>query len=158
MKTFRINHEYQVVCDQQKTRNGFKHTAKLKQGTFYNTVAETKICYLNRTWESFEYESVLEKLLKDVVTIPKATITKFFKKERGEYKKQVKQSFGLISGIMAMGDLLVDTQKDKNDWKTRMLKAGFGDKGLIMPDDWDTLSEDVKEERLNNIIKLNNEL
>ncbi len=34
-----------------------------------------------------------------------------------------------------------------------MIKAGFGDKGLSMPDDWILLSEDEKERRLNNVIK-----
>jgi len=44
------------------------------------------------------------------------------------------------------------TQKESNDWKARMLKAGLENKGLIMPEDWDTLSENDKEARLNAVI------
>ena len=33
-----------------------------------------------------------------------------------------------------------------------MLKAGLEDKGLVMPDDWDGLDENEKEERLNKAI------
>jgi hypothetical protein len=33
-----------------------------------------------------------------------------------------------------------------------MIKAGLGNKGLEMPEDWDSLSEDEKEKRLNNVI------
>jgi hypothetical protein len=39
------------------------------------------------------------------------------------------------------------TQKETNDWKARMLKAGVPE--LSMPDDWEDLSEDEKESRLN---------
>ena len=34
-----------------------------------------------------------------------------------------------------------------------MIKAGLENKGLIMPDDWDDLSEENKEIRLNGVIK-----
>jgi hypothetical protein len=33
-----------------------------------------------------------------------------------------------------------------------MIKAGLGNKGLEMPEDWDSLSEEEKERRLNNVI------
>jgi hypothetical protein len=151
MKTFKINKSYQIVCDYQKTRNGFKHIAKLKQTTFYNTISETKVCYLNRTWESFEYETVIEKLLnfnKDLFA--KGTITKFLKRQRGEYKKQAKSMFNSISMVAQMGGLLCSAQKEKNDWKKRMLLAGLP--GLDIPADWDLLSENEKENRLNNVI------
>ena len=149
MKTFRINKTYQIICDYQKTRNGFKHVAKLlKNG---RDISETKVCYLNRTWESFEYETVIEKLLnlnKDLFA--KGTITKFLKKQRGEYKKQTKSMFNNISMIAQMGDLLCSDQKEKNDWKKRMLLVGLPE--LDIPADWDTLSESEKENRLNNVI------
>jgi hypothetical protein len=35
-----------------------------------------------------------------------------------------------------------------------MLKAGLSNKGLIMPEDWNELSEDEKEKRLNKVIEL----
>lgn len=58
-----------------------------------------------------------------------------------------------VAMVAKMGDLLGgNTQKEKNDWKLRMIKAGLEGQGLIMPDDWDSLTEDQKEERLNGII------
>jgi hypothetical protein len=152
MKTFKVNQNYQIVCEWQKTRNGFKHVAKLK-GLYFNTIAETKVCYLNRTWESFEYETVIEKLLsfnKDLFA--KGTITKFLKRQRGEYKKQAKSMFNSISMVAQMGNILCSDQKEKNDWKLRMIKAGLQDKGLDIPTDWDSLTEEEKETRLNNVI------
>ena len=61
MKTFRINDKLFIVCNYVKTRNGFKHTASLFENGLISS--ETKVCYLNRTWESFEFETVIEKLL-----------------------------------------------------------------------------------------------
>jgi hypothetical protein len=152
MKTFKVNQNYQIVCNYEKTRNGFKHTAKLK-GSYFNTISETKVCYLNRTWESFEYETVIKKLLnlnKDLFA--KGTITKFLRRQRGEYKKQAKSMFNSISMVAQIGNLLCSDQKEKNDWKLRMIKAGLSDKGLSIPEDWNSLTENEKENRLNNVI------
>lgn len=56
--------------------------------------------------------------------------------------------------IMAvkMGEVITDNLKDLNAWRVRMLKAGLGEL-LILPDDWDSLSEEVKDERLRKAIK-----
>ena len=63
MKIFNLDNIYNIVCNWKKTRNGFKHTANLCKNGF--SVFETKICYLNRTWESFEYESILLKVIEN---------------------------------------------------------------------------------------------
>lgn len=65
-----------------------------------------------------------------------------------------KQEGGIMrsAGIIAkLGDIFCETPEAKNDWKKRMLKAGAGD-GLSFPDDWDQLSEQEKERRLNGAI------
>jgi hypothetical protein len=59
--------------------------------------------------------------------------------------------FNMVSSIAKMGEILCNNQKDTNDWKARMIKAGFGD-SIDIPEDWDTLNEDEKEKRLNNVI------
>jgi len=65
MRIFKINENISIVCNGVNTRNGFKHTANLIINGI--DVLETKICYLNRTWESYEYESVINKL-KEIAT------------------------------------------------------------------------------------------
>ena len=61
MRIFNLDKNYAVVCDWQNTRNGFKHIATLlKKGT---DLGKTKMCYLNRTWERFEYETILKKIV-----------------------------------------------------------------------------------------------
>lgn len=52
-----LDNQASVICESSSTRQGFKHTCKL----FYKgrLIFQDKINYYNRTWESFEYESVL---------------------------------------------------------------------------------------------------
>lgn len=66
MRIFSLNNEYSVVCNWQKTRYGFRHLATLHKNGF--EIAKAKFCYYNRTWERFEYESVLNKIIEDNFT------------------------------------------------------------------------------------------
>lgn len=61
MKIFTLENGYSVVCQWVKTRTAFKHTAVLCLNGIPQ--CETKICYVNRTWEAFEYESVLMQVI-----------------------------------------------------------------------------------------------
>lgn len=64
MRQFTLSDKYSVVCGSSATRNGFKHTATLL--TNGRDTGETVKCnYLNRTWESYEYQSVLYKLIQE---------------------------------------------------------------------------------------------
>lgn len=63
MQVFTVNDNYSIVCRASDTRNGFKHTATLLRNG-QETGISVKICYLNRTWEQYTYESVLKKVLE----------------------------------------------------------------------------------------------
>lgn len=52
--------KYSIVCDWAKTRTAFKHTACVLN-TYGNELGKTKICYLNRTWECYQFQSVAQK-------------------------------------------------------------------------------------------------
>jgi len=61
MREFKLSDEYSVNCVTLNSRSGFKHVATLlKNG---EDIATTKCLYFNRTWERFQYESVLCKLI-----------------------------------------------------------------------------------------------
>jgi hypothetical protein len=60
MQIFKVNSKISVICEFISTRSGFKHVAHLM---YYGCErGSVKVCYLNRTWERFQYESVLLKL------------------------------------------------------------------------------------------------
>lgn len=61
MRLFQITPELTVSCTCEDTRTAFRHVAKIFRSGWM-TGEQVKICYLNRTWESFEFQSVLHKL------------------------------------------------------------------------------------------------
>ena len=60
MKIFEIDDNISVVCESEGTRLGFRHLATLMiNGQEYMTA---KCTYQNRTWERYQFESVLRQL------------------------------------------------------------------------------------------------
>ena len=149
MKIFKLNDTTEIVCERKKTRTAFKHEAVL----IVNGVEKdkTKICYLNRTWERFEFEDVTRKLLGKFMEDNEINdfLNQIEKKENERYNSE----FRAIAMVAKIGEVFGETKKEKNDWKARMLRAGLENKGLVMPEDWDSLSEDEKEKRLNGVIE-----
>jgi len=154
MKIFKITKDIEVVCESEKTRNGFRHLATLMRNG--NEEASGKCCYLNRTWEKYEFQSVLHKVVENdkCLSEEERKICKDF--IEGDHTDW--SDFKMVNQIAKLGEIFCDNQKDKNDWKVRMLKAGLGNKGLEMPEDWDSLDEDTKTARLDGIMKIMNEV
>jgi len=151
MKTFRITDRIEIVCESKKTRKGFKHEATLLlDGSERDKV---KCCYLNRTWEAYEYQSVIQELIRKTKSIPdseRELCKAFIEKDRTDWSQ-----FKTTSMVANLGEMLCDSQKEKNDWKARMLKAGLGNMGLQMPDDWESLDENTKAARDRKSTRLN---
>jgi len=149
MRNFKITEDISVLCEYKKTRNGFKHEATLLINGFEKD--KTKITYLNRTWESFEFESVAKKLInktKELSEEDKIKCLNFFKGDLTDWT-----GFKTIKLIAGLGEIFSKNQKDKNDWKKRILETGLGNKGFIIPKDWESLTEQEKEKRLNLVIE-----
>jgi len=151
-KFFDINENYRIKCTYEDTRYGFRHLASLVYLPKYMEVEKTKQCYYNRTWESFEFENVISKLLQKSDCFTEEQKKQFMDSLRKKEHEEVNSMFKCIGMVAKMGELLTDSQKDANDWKARMIKAGLEGQGLIMPDNWGQLSEDEKQKRLDGII------
>jgi hypothetical protein len=63
MKIFKLSDNIEVVCESLGTNYGFRHIAHLMVNG--NEIDKNKICYYNRTWECFEFESVLIRLIEN---------------------------------------------------------------------------------------------
>jgi hypothetical protein len=146
MKTFTLPDGNTIECRSENTRYGFRHLAELN-GTRY------KACYYNRTWEQYDFQ-----------TVAHGVIDKYYDKITAiDYKQvvdkvalgQIDREFGFIGAIAKLGEVICDNIEDKNKWKARMLKAGLS--GLDFPDDFDSLPEEEKERRLNEVIRLTSE-
>lgn len=63
MKLFTKNYNgknYNFICQSQNTRYGFRHLCEMQNENGY-ILASVKICYYNRTWEAYDFQSVLKK-------------------------------------------------------------------------------------------------
>jgi hypothetical protein len=133
MKSFKINENITIEARSEKTSYGFRHLATL----IYNEreIKTVKTCYYNRTWERFEFESVIHKLAENCKCLSYAEKDLIMNFDNTEEEKQ---PLKILSAFMQLNDLIHDKPEDlklKNDSKLRMLKAQFKD-GLILPEDW----------------------
>ena len=146
MKIFTLSKNYSVVCNSEKTRYGFRHLSSLTKNGL--EICKDKACYYNRTWESFEYQSVL-----------RGVIAKHFEgKEKEKYLKiadqeGLKESGGFLKtvGMIAkIGNVLCEKKEEKNTWKKRMMATV---PGINFPENFDSLPEEEKARRLDGAIK-----
>lgn len=148
MRSFRITEKIEIVCTSERTKYGFRHLAILLING--REEEKAKCCYYNRTWERFEFQSVAERLVEKskILTEEEKKICKeYLEGDRTDWS-----DFKAINMVAKMGEIFCDNQKDKNDWKKRMLVAGLENKGLEIPEDWETLDEDTKQARLDAVI------
>lgn len=84
-KIFKVNDKIVIVCDWVNTRYGFRHDAKL----FVNGLEhgdKAKCCYYNRTWEKFEFETVIHKLLEETDALTES--------EKEAFRKELNDKYG----------------------------------------------------------------
>ena len=152
MKNFKMNKNIVIACESKSSRSGFNHFAYLLIDK--EERGRAKVHYINRTWEEYDFQKVIEKLLDKTSFLTSRQKTLFLKKAGRIANGEIKQQFKTIGTIAKMGEIFhANNQKAQNDWKARMLKAGLENEGLIMPDDWEELSEDTKQIRLDSVIK-----
>lgn len=154
MRIFKINRKLSVVANTTSSRSGFNHVVTLMDNG--REVSSVKVHYINRTWERYDYETALQRLLEKSDFLSDADKHAFRKmiENGGEAQmEEFNQRNKTIGTIAMMGEIFGNTPKEKNDWKARMIKAGLGNSGIDMPSDWDTLSEPEKKRRLDNVIK-----
>lgn len=151
-KTFKLDDNTTVDCFTYEQYCERGHKAYLKINN--KRLARRKIKYINRTWEAYTYQTILSCIVESVSNkiISKVDKERYQKKIQDDSFSQDRDAFKSIAIIAKMGELLTDTQKGANDWKARILKAGIGE-ALSMPEDWDTLTENEKQDRLDKAIQ-----
>lgn len=80
-RIFKVNENTEIVCDAVGTRYGFRHDARLFVNGYEREKA--KVCYYNRTWERFEFESVVRKLIDQTDCLTEAEKEQFKATLRG---------------------------------------------------------------------------
>lgn len=72
-------------------------------------------------------------------------------KRKPKKREEITTPFKSASLVALMGDIFGNTDKEKNDWKKRMLGTV---PGLSFPDDFDILSEKERKRRLDGAIEI----
>lgn len=60
MRKFYIGGNITIICESVGNRSGFKHCATVLQGG--RIILKDKVQYYNRTWESWQFESILGRV------------------------------------------------------------------------------------------------
>ena len=139
---------YTIECEMLQTRSGTRENA-----TFYKAGVELSTgtdFWSNRPWYPFTYANAIRDALSNSGEFDDAEVKVIMDKLAKRDHEALNERFGIIGAIAKMGEVIADTQEEKNDWKKRMLKAGLP--GLSIPEDWDELSEEEKTRRLDNVI------
>lgn len=151
-KTFRLDEHVSIDCNYYETRYSWGHEAELSIDG--HVIKYKKITYQNRTWEAYTYQTILRSVVDDCKQFDKNTREKYQKTIENQSFSQDKDMLKSVAMVAKLGELLTNNKKEANDWKARMLRAGLENKGLIMPDDWEALSEEDKTKRLDGVISL----
>ena len=154
MKTYNFGEGYQVNCRSERTRYGFRHLCELTKD--YNVLAKTKACYYNRTWEAYEFQSVIYQAINAVFDFR----TRSQQKKGMERNPLIKQycdeidarargieakRFDPVKMAVAFGALLTDNPEERANWDKRMLSTI---PGIDFPDDFDSLPVEEQQKRL----------
>jgi hypothetical protein len=149
-ETFNINDRMIIECEKKRTRSGVRENATviidgepMAEGTYF---------WSNRPWYRFTYENAIRNALEKTKQFDEEQITNIME---GLHEKNLEKLDGLfktVTMVAKLGEVLTENKKEQNDWKKRMLSAGLS--GLDFPDDWDSLSEEEKEKRLNRVLEV----
>lgn len=71
--------EYQFVNESRNTRSGFAHDATLFRDG--NEIAKASCHYLNRTWECYRYQTVMQRCIGDFIEICLENTIRWYKRE-----------------------------------------------------------------------------
>ena len=147
MKIFKINEDLSVVCEFQKTRTAFRHVANIIHNG--HDVYKTKVVYSNRTWESYEFQTVLSKAIFGY--FPKADASIIFEAMDNAERNHTDTTFDSLKAVCAFGTLLAKSPEEKAAWNKRMLSTV---PGIDIPENFDSLPVEERNRRLDNALEV----
>lgn len=101
--------EIEFRCYTTDTRNGFCHTAHYI-GWDYD-LTDTKASYYNRTWERFEYESVLKRAIEKLPTDIRQQV--YDQIIDGKAAEEEKKADEMVKSFEALHSSLSDENKER---------------------------------------------
>lgn len=113
MQIFKTSHngnEYEFICEWADTRNGFKHECRLFVNNHFETSATCH--YYNRTWESYNYQSVMLRAVGILMEHHENFLKDVFKSDNG-YKQMTAKRKEEFEKILAADSLMLELHEVK---------------------------------------------
>ena len=152
LRVITLDKQYRIYVWFEKSRSGFRHIAELHRGGCI--AARTKCCYLNRTWESYKYASVLHALLhkyfteKDVAKY--AIIVNSGGKEGSVGERRDLAPLREVSALGALAGVLFSDNKQAEVKAKRAALESLP--GIRLPDEFNSLPIDEQVKRLDGAL------
>jgi hypothetical protein len=141
MKEYRLNKVFTVVCESEKTRYGFRHLARLLENG--SQVNKTKACYYNRTWESYDFQSVIHAVIN--AHFDQRTAKRLCKAVDKKALGIASKRFQPVKAMVALGNLLGNTAEERAGFNKRIMSTI---PGVDFPEGFDQLPAEERERRL----------
>lgn len=148
MQLFKISKSLEVQAETYETRYSWGHKAWLFRNS--QEIDYKKITYSNRTWEAYEFESILESLARSKELTEKEK-KQFEKKIKNQFQKEdpAMKKLGQLAGLAKLAAIM---QPERSaDASLGVLAAGLGD-ALIIPEDWQGLPDEEKQRRMDGAL------
>ena len=94
MQRFEFNtnfHNFEIVCTSRNTRDGFAHDAECFIDGNYRPAAKATAHYLNRTWENYCFQSVMQRLAGNKIRERLEWIREDFMRDRNYQRMTAKR-------------------------------------------------------------------
>ena len=75
--------KFEIVCDSWSTRNAWGHSCKVYAGDAYAPSGRAKVRYYNRTWEAYQYQSVMKQAVHEMMGQRRAQLVDVWKIDNG---------------------------------------------------------------------------
>jgi hypothetical protein len=104
IRKFRDLNDWEIVNNCGGTRNGFKHESTLFH--YGNEVENARVCYLNRTWECYTYQTSMREVVHKYTTKIKNRIVDDYKNENNvkrltqKHKEKIEKLFAEDSRLV----------------------------------------------------------
>jgi len=100
---FLLSNTDMIVCSSQNTRNGFRHYCEYRRNN--KTLESRSVSYLNRTWESYEFETAIRELVRKM-KFSAEEAAHILQITSGKAKADLDSRFGSIAAVAKMGEIM----------------------------------------------------
>lgn len=90
--------KFEFICETWSTRSAWGHECKLYEGDSYEPVSRARVRYYNRTWEAYQYQSVMMGAVYSLIRERRADLVQAWKDAHGRKRATEAQKADAVRG------------------------------------------------------------